>query len=430
MGLWVGQLGGVNRTSYMLPLADLTIVNRGHHGVGTASIPIWDPTGALSLTNELAVRFTHDGVEFFEGFVRRIRRSDHEGRSTGPRIATLECQDFTTLLDDDVIDTAYRSAAESDKQRVTWLVQTFGTRGVTAGAEVQQLLASMPPGSDNRPEQDFGGKTLRRAIEQVAAISGATFYVDYDKKLHYFSTESVASPFHLSDTPNGSTTRAYGDLVVTDDSTDLVHEVLVRGTGVSAVRLVASPPPVADRRRAVLNMPELTTVLECQTVGDAFLAEHGAVRRRATLTTWTPGLRAGMTVQLTHQGHGLASVSFRIAQVTANPVGADKVAFHLDLADPEADLGVITGGRGSLGGRLEVAQQIAAQAARELADLGIGGGNLLRDSSHETGNGWHAGAMWTARYQPAAPETAHHGERVARLEANGGAATSGELVSI
>lgn len=225
---WVVTINGVNRTSYVRPFDAVQIVNRVYEGSGTATIPIRDDTGALTIANEQSIKVEQNGVRLFEGLIRRVNRGD-KGWSTGPRVYVLEAQDYSTLLDDDVIETAYRSTTESDKARITWLVSTFGTRGVTAGVEVQTLLATMPPGEDGRPEQDFSGKTLREAIEQIAKLGGGRYYVDYDKKLHYFATETIAAPYILSDTYNGSTSVGYWDLNLDDDSVDLVHEVLVVG---------------------------------------------------------------------------------------------------------------------------------------------------------------------------------------------------------
>jgi len=421
---WVVTINAVNRTSYVRPFDALQIVNRIHEGSGTATIPIRDDTGALTIANEQSIKVEQNGTRLFEGLIRRIRRSD-KGWSTEPDIYLLEAQDFTTLLDDDVIETGYRSTTESDKARIAWLVSTYGTRGVTAGIEVQTLLATMPAGTDGRSEQDFSGKTLRAAIEQVAKLGGGRYYVDYDKKLHYFANETITAPYKLSDAPNGTTSVGYWDLKLDDDSIDVVHEVLVIGTGVKVWRSIVSPPALGLRRRAVINDDDITSVGQANEVGDAYLDQYGTARNSGSVMVRTAGFRAGQTVLITHTGHGLVEASYIIAAVTATTASPDAVNFALELNDAALDLGdVIHSQRRSI----DVLGQQTAEQGVSLQQLQAAGANLLADSSFEASANttWTVGTGWT--YGAIPTGTAFRGTQVAKLVRS--AAIAGDLVTI
>lgn len=407
----------IERRSWVKPFPGLRVENRSIGGAGTATIPIYDRARTLNLTTERRVQIIHRDVEAFEGFVRVRRRADM-GYSDGPILYVLECQDFTPLLYDDVIETAYRSTAESDKARVAWLVSTFGTKGITAGAEVQQLLATMPPGEDGRPEQDFSAKTLGAAIEQVARLSGAQFYVDSTKRLHYFATESAAAPFNVSDAPNGTTTRPFGSLILEDDSLDLRHRVLVVGTGVKVWRQLGSLPAAEKIRSAVIRDDRITSVAEAEAAGDAFLDTYGVSEVAGSLTCFEAGLRAGQTIEITHTGFGLVAAPYPIASVNMHPIAAEAAQFDVQFGRGALDLGDVVGATRQT---IDVVGQQAAAAATGLRELQAAGANLLPDSSFEASvaTAWAIGTGWTHGYASAA---AFRGSKTARLSRSNQAA--------
>lgn len=413
---WVVEVAGVDRTSYIQPFTGLSIENRAYEGSGTCTLPVRISDGSWTPAAENTVRVTRNGVEMFEGIVRTVEQTD-PGWSTGTKLYTLNCQDYTTLLDDDVIDTAFRSVSESDAARVTWLINTFGTRGVTAGAEVQTVLASMPAGDDGRPEQDFSGKSLREAMDQVAKISGASFYVDYDKKAHWFATESNSAPFGLSDTPNGTTTFGYTDLQIDDDSIDLIHELLVVGGPNMEVKQwvsLTTPPSPPNRRRGVLRDTSITSTAQATAAGQAYLASVATPKRSGTLTTTHDGLRAGQIVQITHQGQGLSGASFRINSVVAKPNGA-VANYEVSFGEDRPDLAAMVGGTSR---RVEeVASSVGTVVQKQVTSLQSGGANLVKNSDFEsgTGNSWTVGSLWVVGVQ----ETGVSGTRIARADVLG-----------
>lgn len=420
---WIVTIAGIDRTAMVRPFKELRL--RGEVGAQTLDFRLLDTASSVTIDPEDIVRVEHDGVEVFEGPIKR-RTYSRFGR-TASRVIAVACADYNQLLDADVIDTAHRSVAESDKERITWLVQTFGTKGITAGVEVQELLAAMPGGEDGRPEQDFSGKTLRDAIDQVAKITGGRFYVDSQKRLHYFASEVVNAPFALSDNPDGVATFATRNLQLTDDSIDLVHRVLVRGAGFSVTRDIAIMPNPEEIISAVINDEQLTSVEQANAVGDAFLAEHGSPRREGSCEVLVPGIQPGMTVQITNAMYGLVAEAFFVNQVTINIESAVLIRYELALDSSPIDLAGLVGGTSRVA---SAAGAVADRVARQVADLSIAGANLLPNSSYESSGGWSVGAMWVIGFNPADPDAAFHGQGVARLEASGGAAESGELVSI
>jgi hypothetical protein len=77
----------------------------------------------------------------------------------------------------------------------------------------------------------FNRCTLFDAIKQLANLANADWYVDYDKKLHFFETgtSGTPAPFGLSSSPDMSTTYPFYDLQVNKDGSGVVNRVEVVG---------------------------------------------------------------------------------------------------------------------------------------------------------------------------------------------------------
>lgn len=81
------------------------------------------------------------------------------------------------------------------------------------------------------PKVVFSRRSLRDVLNTICEYSGCSWYVDYDKKLHYFSSEAASAPFSLSDTPDDVTTFgfAHNSLSVDLDGDDIRNRVYVYG---------------------------------------------------------------------------------------------------------------------------------------------------------------------------------------------------------
>ena len=234
------------------PTAEIRFISTvGTAGAGGTGITV---SPALTLAHGSGHQ-VYEAERLFAGFIRR-RTGQADAKA---RIHDIVARDYTDLLGQDVIDVAFRSTTESDKARVTWLIQTWGFKGVTAGTEVIQTLATMPPGEDGSPEQDFSGKSLQRAIEQIEKITGAEHYVDFYKRLHYFTSESNAAPYSLSTSPNYTTSWPFFDFKLPEDSVEKVNAVYIYGAELETGQIrgwrPASPPPAATRWRSSSATP-------------------------------------------------------------------------------------------------------------------------------------------------------------------------------
>lgn len=428
MANWQVLIDGVDKTSIVRPVGKFKLGRR--LGSETLEFTLIDPTGAYEVPEGAVIRVLHLGSEVFEGLERITVKTDLQ--MSGIRVMEVSAVDYNVLVDMDVIKAAAsRSVDESDKDRITWLVTTYGTKGITAGAGVQELVASLPQGSDGIPRQDLGWQTLGKAIQAVAkyAGGGGRFYVDRDKDLKYGLFDGViAAPFNFSTKPNNSTTFKIRNFELTEDKIDKVHRVVVRGLGgIEVTRELASLPPAAKIVEDTFFDPDITSVAQANAAGDQYLAEHGVTQFQGSLETRKPGLDPGMTIQITHGVYGLNAAPFLISSIDVKIKGAD-IAYKVNFGTSKPDLATLSQGTSTQ--ITQAAEGAAGEVVEEaIADLSVAGANLVPNSSFENNalGSWAAGANWVFSFLPESPDLPFDRNRTARLEAT--AAAVGELVS-
>lgn len=100
----------------------------------------------------------------------------------------------------------------------------------------------------------FNRKSLLDVLKQLANFANAEFYIDYNKRLHFFekSTGETSAPFAFSDNPNGSTLISYYDLEVNRDGSDVVNRVEVIGGNYRSLDATFYLPGTGTEKRALL----------------------------------------------------------------------------------------------------------------------------------------------------------------------------------
>jgi hypothetical protein len=386
-----------------------SIKNSGTAGILTASCKFTDLAGTASINLEHVLRILDSGTEIFEGPIRKRNRQAVLDPGVAKKTYDVEAQDFTSLLFDDVIDgSLVRTGSRTDKAEVEFLVTTYSTKGVTGGATVVNT------GTITR-DIDYSGMNLYEALEEAAKWLGVDFYVDTNRAVHWFTAESSTPPFALSDTPNNTTTFGYRNLKLSDDSTDLINAVWVVGDGIAGFRTDAASIATYGRREGTLRDSNVTTQAQLDAAGDAFLDKYAYPEGPITLTCFRAGLRAGQTVQLTNALWSLSAVSYQIKEVTvtywqSNP---NQLGYNIVLNSKPVDLARMFGGTDKAVASVATGG-IDAEIAAAIADLTVGGGNLVKNSSFEDGTSWVVGSNWVIGYDPTSPEEAFQGSKTAR----------------
>jgi len=122
----------------------------------------------------------------------------------------------------------------------------------------------------------FNNVSVLEAIQKLSAATNYRWYVDYDKKVHFFAKGSETSPFNLTDT-NGK--YIFKSLVLRDDISQLRNSVKIRGgdiVGVSRTELFSGDDQklIFALSNKFSEMPTVTVSGTPQSVGAEHLAKE------------------------------------------------------------------------------------------------------------------------------------------------------------
>jgi hypothetical protein len=196
---------------------------------------------------EVIIRDNRTNVKLFGGYIKEVTRSFPKPDMV---IESVRTQGYEKLIVnvDTGVTADYLAGANTEKEILTALFAAYCPT-ITVDAHVI---------TGNLTSIAFTNSSLRRAIDELAAVEGRKWYVDSDKRLHYFASTGETAPFGLSDSPNDTTTFGYADFTYTTD-------------------------------------------------------ENGDIT--GTLKCWQPGLYAGMAVQITKALIGWSAQSYMITEI-------------------------------------------------------------------------------------------------------------------
>ena len=323
VNVWIA---GLHMTPY-LDVHSLRVEETGTQEQVTASFTLVDKSNALALPDEAFVHIAHGAETIFKGFTRSRR----------PRIVAIgkiveiTCADIGSLLDTCLVVSQPRTATETDKARLLWLLSTYGSQslfnngyGSTDPQYIQVLKGSMP-------NQRFKNMTLRQAIEAVLGLASesSNYFVDAAGRLHTFDNsnpESNTAPYSVNVTPTlGATEIAPEDLTIDFDTSNLINDYQVRA------KVRAADVRVADqysmnrygRRAAYIDAPDANTSAKATAVGNAALRDTADPIPRGSFSVQDDyvtraGIRwiAGQKVTITSPMHDMTAIQQRIVRVS------------------------------------------------------------------------------------------------------------------
>ena len=160
------------------------------------------------------------------------------------RYFDLVCQDYSVLLDRTLVYTAYPAGFTyvylgttfyGDQAIIMDLFQNkclfpSGVANGQLGPSEITAVDYVAEGTHGLTALNFFNMTLRECLDLLAGYVNFSYYVDYDKKLHYFYKPNIPAVYGLSSSPNGSTTLGYHGLKRKRDATRLVNTFLVLGS--------------------------------------------------------------------------------------------------------------------------------------------------------------------------------------------------------
>lgn len=199
------------RTSFPV-VADLTMQDRTnvllereweiaqHTGstIDTLTFVLDDPDNTLAIEQGQDVvieHFTNPSIRYFGGIVTDV---DIVTVGIGRQLH-LEAQDYTTLVDRTTLRKVYVLASDRAIIQDAFLEAALpGVQEINTSRFINTLRTTLT--------LRFQGSTLRSILDTISEITGAVWYVDPFKFLHYHKKAANSLGFGFSDTPDNSTT--------------------------------------------------------------------------------------------------------------------------------------------------------------------------------------------------------------------------------
>ncbi len=165
-------------------------------------------TFAAAALDTIVVTDERDSTIIFSGY---IKEAEKEFYKNDAYLTNLLCEDMQLYLRGSggylPGEYDYTLGDHTEKEIITELFTLAGLSIYIADHVITGELVAII----------FSASSLARILDDLAAINGRIWYVDWDVgnsryELHYFTPGDETSPFNLSDTPNGTTTFRYTDL--------------------------------------------------------------------------------------------------------------------------------------------------------------------------------------------------------------------------
>jgi hypothetical protein len=156
------------------------------------------------------VIITKDGDIIFGGVIVSVQSSTRSLKN----IYDVECKDFTHYLDRRLVNKRYTNETINDiiADLLSEYAPEFTDNNVNCDIELDTITFNRIPVSD--------------CIQQLAELVGFSWYVDYEKDIHFFAENEEPAPFSL--TVNGGN-HVWDSLVVTEDISQIRNQVYVIG---------------------------------------------------------------------------------------------------------------------------------------------------------------------------------------------------------
>lgn len=158
------------------------------------------------------VIITDGAVRIFGGVVTDV---ESQALSFGAVNHTINCQDFTRILDKRLVPDAFKD------QTVNQIIQFLKDNYFPSGFTITNVVAPV-----TIRYIAFNYKPLAKCIEELADLINYDWYVDYYKNVYFFAKETLVAPFDITDA-NGK--YIYDSLLIRKDNSQVRNVIYVRG---------------------------------------------------------------------------------------------------------------------------------------------------------------------------------------------------------
>ena len=205
------NIESTDRTSYILwkTFKKIDKLNNKVDECSFSTRKYGDKTWSPSVGNEIEVLNGADTI--FAGVIIRV---EEVLDATKIQRFIVKCKDWTHYLDKKLVIERYTNETVGDI--ISNLVSTYASGFTTTNVDCGIIIESIA----------FNYITISQALQVLAEQVNHSWYVSYDKDIHFFSKNINLSSFDLTDS-NGK--YIFNSLKIKDDLSQLRNRVIIRG---------------------------------------------------------------------------------------------------------------------------------------------------------------------------------------------------------
>jgi hypothetical protein len=323
-------VGGTDITDKVL-IESLSLSQTAEAGakVATASFIVRDDDASETIAAKAAVTMIDGGITHFAGEVAGTPEA--EEFKAGGLDYHVECQDYNQLAHETVVTgSTWAAGGTSDADIIDSLWTTYrGEADVNSTTNVTEVVAA-----GDMPAFSCYACSLADAMDQLCEITGARWYIDFDKNLHYFATSGTTSSDGLSDSYDDKTTYRYWNLTREGD-VGLVNAVYVLGMVASSSgwRTDATSVAAYGSREIAVKDEDIITEAGRNDRGDAILTANKDPKVSYELLTQHSGFSAGEKIPLTSSVFSLSASALLCKEIQTTFLTGEKPIYHIKLGD-------------------------------------------------------------------------------------------------
>lgn len=328
-------------SSRRITTASLTIMGRTLNRISRYDYAHYDEDFYAIGIGELYLCTILDGrdgtTKLFEGqiFSMQMEQSDVFGFEV---FYHCELNDYASWLDRSVCWGNYTLVLPaSDAAIIKGLLGHFCTR-IDSQADVATVVPTVQA-------YDWKGKTTRQVLDDMAALAGAEWHVDFNAVLHYrLAANAPVAPFKLSTSHDDVTSFPVKVSGYKQDFNNPVNRCYVRGATdpVSGVFIEASysdPVSVGKYGEFAYSVvdDQITTSWDASLRAKSIVLKYAYPVESGNFTIWKDDLKLGMQVNITEDALGISNW-YIIRSLTMSWVSKDQVQYDAQFGASQPDL--------------------------------------------------------------------------------------------
>jgi hypothetical protein len=213
-------------------------------------------------------------------------------------VARIECRDWNSLLESGIVDLGTSGfTSKTDKYIITAL---FGA--VVPEVDLSNVASTATLSTFDQVE----GQSLRSILGRLSEMTGAIYYIDAEKKLHWFLPTARPSPWSVSEAPDGvasfpfdrNTFRYIQEWRTPANKVTVMGAVSTGGVRVSSTRTNPASITAYGTIARTISDRTITSTGAAQARADVELANYSTPQINGKLTLRKSGLNVGQLLTI------------------------------------------------------------------------------------------------------------------------------------